>query len=284
MTELTKLIPPEQDWDPQIIRKSLFFVFSIVEALLKIIRETHLNTSLVLLTAHAHFEMNGFYVQLYKVPLAHKHRFTMHSKNIIQKGRPLEETKKVMIMIHGRGGTGQDILSLTPHLDLNDFTLMAPQAYNNSWYPLSFLAPEEQNQPWLSSALKLLEELETDLNSSGIASENIYFFGFSQGACLTLEYVTRHAKRYGGVIAVIGGLIGENINTGDYIKDFAQTPIFIATSNPDTHVPLERVHKTADILKLKNADVSLKVFENAGHTILLEELQLAKAHVFGASA
>lgn len=204
----------------------------------------------------------------------------MHPKNISQAGRSLEETSKVLIMIHGRGGTAENILSLAPQLDLSDFTLMAPQAYNNSWYPLSFLAPEEQNQPWLSSALDLLEELEADLNSRGITSENIYFFGFSQGACLTLEYVTRSAKRYGGVVAIIGGLIGENINTGDYIKDFAGTPVFLGTSNPDLHVPLERVRKTADILELKNADVSLKIFENAGHTILSEELELAKKHVF----
>lgn len=204
----------------------------------------------------------------------------MHPKNISQAGKPLKETSKVMIMIHGRGGTAENILSLAPQLDLPDFTLMAPQAYNNSWYPLSFLAPAEQNQPWLSSALDRLEELETDLNSIGITSENIYFFGFSQGACLTVEYVTRSAKRYGGVVAIIGGLIGENINTGDYVKDFEGTPVFLATNNPDPHVPLERVRKTADILELKNADVSLKIFENAGHTILSEELELAKKHVF----
>lgn len=201
----------------------------------------------------------------------------MHPNKILHAGKPIEEADKALIMIHGRGGTSENILSLAPELGVNDFALLAPEAYNNSWYPLSFLAPTEQNEPWLTSALDLLKELELDLNSKGIPSENIYFFGFSQGACLCTEYVTRNAKRYGGVAAIIGGLIGEAINTGDYISDFKDTPVLLATSNPDSHVPLERVQRTAEIMELKNAQVSLKVFENAGHTILPQEISLAAA-------
>ncbi|GHA36620.1 phospholipase/carboxylesterase [Salinimicrobium marinum] len=204
----------------------------------------------------------------------------MHQKELVTAGTPIEQAEKALIMIHGRGGTAEDILAVADHFNVDGFALVAPKAYNNSWYPLSFMAPEDQNQPWLSSALELLKHTEAELNKQGIASENIYFFGFSQGACLTLEYITRNAKRYGGAVAIIGGLIGENINTGDYITDFEQTPVFIGTSDPDTHVPLERVQRTAEILKNKNAEVLLEVFENVGHTILQQEITIANNFVF----
>lgn len=204
----------------------------------------------------------------------------MHVKKLINAGTPLDQAKKALIMIHGRGGTAEDIIEVSKYLNVPDFAVVAPQAYNNSWYPLSFMAPPKQNEPWLSSALDLLKEVEIELNSHGITSENIYFFGFSQGACLTLEYIMRNAKRYGGAVAIIGGLIGETINTGDYIKDFDETPVFIGTSNPDPHVPLERVERTAELLKYKNANVKLKVYENSGHTILQEEIEIANDFIF----
>src|SRR5437868_8241934 len=121
----------------------------------------------------------------------------MHQKNIIAAGKPLSETSKVLTMLHGRGATAEDILSLSSHLNVKDFSLIAPQATNNTWYPYSFLVPPAQNEPWLSSALQLLKEVLDDLYSKGIPSENIYFIGFSQGACLTLEFVTRNANKYG---------------------------------------------------------------------------------------
>ena len=204
----------------------------------------------------------------------------LHPKNLKYSGKPLEEAQKALIMIHGRGALAEDVLRVADHLDCEDFALIAPQAYNNSWYPLSFLAPENKNQPWLNSALDLLGLLEKDLVSAGIPTENIYFFWLSQGACLTLEYLTRNAKKYGGVIAIIGGLIGENLNTGNYITDFQGTRIYLGTSDPDLHVPVKRVKRTGDILRSKNANVDLKVFKNAGHTILREEISEANAFVF----
>ena len=205
----------------------------------------------------------------------------LHEKNIKYSGTPVEQAKKALIMVHGRGGTAEDILQIAPEFKIEDFALVAPQAYNNSWYPLSFLAPEEQNQPWLNSALQMLLELETELNEKGIASENIYFFGFSQGACLTLEYATRNARKYGGIIAIIGGLIGDKINTGNYITDFDGTRIYLGTSDPDAHVPVERVQQTAEILKNKNAEVELRINKNGGHYILKEELGVANNFIFG---
>jgi phospholipase/carboxylesterase len=203
----------------------------------------------------------------------------MHKKNIIAAGKELNENK-VLILLHGRGGTAEDILSLASYLDVNDFTLLAPQATNNSWYPYSFLAPPSQNEPWLSSALKLLNELLDELINKKIASENIYFLGFSQGACLTLEFVTRNANKYGGIVAFTGGLIGDKIYPENYKGDFQNTPVFIGTSDPDPHVPVERVYATANILKDMNAAVTEKIYNNMGHTINKDEIDQANKIVF----
>ena len=208
----------------------------------------------------------------------------MHTKNIITAGKELDKASKVLIMLHGRGGSAEDILSLSSHLHVNNFTLMAPQATNNTWYPYSFLAPPSQNEPWLSSALNVLKELSDDLRNKEIPPESIYFLGFSQGACLTLEFVTRNANKYGGVVAFTGGLIGDKIYNENYKGDFQNTPIFIGTSNPDPHVPVERVYATTNILKNLNADVFEKVYNNMGHTINLDEIELANKIVFKNSA
>ncbi len=204
----------------------------------------------------------------------------MHQKNIRTAGKELTSNSKVLIMIHGRGGSAEDILTLASHLDVDDFTLLAPQATNSTWYPYSFLAPPAQNEPWLSSALMLLKGLVGDLKSQGIASHQIYFLGFSQGACLTLEFVTRNATRYGGVVAFTGGLIGDKIQPENYSGDFAGTPVFIGSSNPDPHVPVERVNATTNILKDKGAAVTEKVYAGMGHTINADEIQNANNLVF----
>jgi phospholipase/carboxylesterase len=204
----------------------------------------------------------------------------MHQKNILTAGKTLSKDSKVLIMIHGRGGSAEDILSLASHLDVADFTLLAPQATNGTWYPYSFLAPPAQNEPWLSSALALLKEVVDDLNAQGISSHQIYFLGFSQGACLTLEFVTRYATRFGGVVAFTGGLIGDKIHPENYSGDFAGTPVFIGTSNPDPHVPVERVYATSNILKDKGAAVTEKVYEGMGHTINADEIANANKLIF----
>src|SRR5829696_1632965 len=195
----------------------------------------------------------------------------MHQKNIATAGKPLHPKSKVLIMLHGRGGSAEDILSLASYLNVQDYALYAPQATNNTWYPFSFLAPPSQNEPWLSSALNLLKELLDDLIRQGIPTKNVYFLGFSQGACLTLEFVTRNANKYGGVVAFTGGLIGDKIYNHNYKGDFQNTPVFIGSSNPDPHVPVERVYATTNILKNMNAVVTEKIYNNMGHTISQEE-------------
>lgn len=206
----------------------------------------------------------------------------MHTKHIVTGGKELSKDSKVLILLHGRGGSAEDILSLAPYLHTRDFTLLAPQATNNTWYPYSFLAPPAQNEPWLSSALSLLKEVVDDLYARGVPSQNIYFAGFSQGACLALEFVTRHATLYGGVVAFTGGLIGDKIYSENYKGDFQQTPVFIGTSNPDPHVPVERVYATANIMKDMNAAVTEKVYNNMGHTIIHDEMEQANSLVFNA--
>lgn len=206
----------------------------------------------------------------------------IHSGNIAAAGKKLADAKKVLIMIHGRGGSAEDILSLADHLQIKNFALLAPQASNNSWYPYSFMAPISQNEPWLSSALSLLKEMVNDVVAQGISEENIYFGGFSQGACLTLEFAARNATKFGGVVAFTGGLIGDKIYRENYKGDFNQTPIFIGSSNPDLHVPVERVYATTNILKSMNASVTEKIYENMGHTITQDEIDLANEFVFNA--
>lgn len=198
----------------------------------------------------------------------------MHQKNILTAGKKLEESDKVLIMIHGRGSTASNILSLSSHLNADDCTLIAPQATNNTWYPYSFLEPPIQNEPWLSSAITLLGEIVNDLAKT-VDKKRIYFLGFSQGACLTLEFITRNAERYGGCIAFTGGLIGDKIYTDNYNGDFQNTPVFIGSSDPDPHVPVQRVHDTVKILKSMNASVTEKIYERMGHTIIQDEIDHA---------
>ncbi|MCU7496395.1 MAG: phospholipase [Ignavibacteria bacterium] len=201
----------------------------------------------------------------------------MHSKRIYSAGKLPAEAERVLLMLHGRGAGARDILSFSEYLDVKDFALIAPQAENNSWYPHSFLAPQEQNEPWLTSALKLVKEVIQDLNEQGIKSESVYMLGFSQGACLTLEFAARNAKRYGGIIAFTGGLIGERIQGENYSGDFNGTPVFIGSSDPDPHVPVERVNATAELFRRMNASVELKIYKNLGHTISQDEISKANA-------
>ncbi|PIF46596.1 phospholipase/carboxylesterase [Chryseobacterium sp. 52] len=203
-----------------------------------------------------------------------------HTLDIKTAGKPLDQAQKALIMIHGRGGSAQDILSLSQHLNVEEYALLAPQATNGTWYPYSFIAPVAQNEPWLSSAIETIGKAVKTVLDAGIKAENIYFFGFSQGACLTLEFLARNAQRFGGATAIIGGVIGDKINRDNYKGDFAQTPIFIGTSNPDFHVPVERVYATGNILREMNADVTEKVYENFGHSINEEEMKLANTLIF----
>jgi len=183
-------------------------------------------------------------------------------------------------MLHGRGGTARNIISLASDFNLADFAILAPQATNQSWYPYSFMAPVEENQPALDSALEMIGQTVEDIIATGIPADKIYFAGFSQGACLTLEYIARNAQRFGGAVAFTGGLVGEELVTSNYKGDFAATPILITTGDPDPHVPLSRVEESVSVLKNLGAEVTLKVFKGRPHTILREEIELANQLIF----
>ena len=205
-----------------------------------------------------------------------------HSKQIIKDGKPAGEAKKAIVMLHGRGGSAEDIIGLKRVLNISEMAIYAPNATNNSWYPYSFMAPADQNQPALDSALNVVDEVVKQIEADGITADNIYFSGFSQGACLTLEYTTRNAKQYGGIIVFTGGLVGQELAEENYSGDFAGTPIFISTGDPDPHVPVSRVKESIAILERMNAFVTFAIYPGRQHTISAPEIQLANKNILGA--
>jgi len=204
----------------------------------------------------------------------------MHTKQVIKAGKQTGEATKALVMLHGRGGSAEDILGLAQYLPVNDFALFAPQATNNTWYPYSFLAAPQENEPWLSGALKVVGEVVADIEAGGIKTEHIYFLGFSQGACLTLEYVARNAAKYGGAVAFTGGLIGDQLYPENYTGDFGGTPVFIGTSDPDPHVPVARVLASATLLTEMHAEVTQRIYKNMGHTISKDEIDQVSELIF----
>ncbi|MBL7769191.1 MAG: dienelactone hydrolase family protein [Flavipsychrobacter sp.] len=200
-----------------------------------------------------------------------------HEKQVVFQRVPLASAKKAMILLHGRGASAASILSLQEYLDLEGFALLAPEATNHTWYPYSFMAPVEQNEPWLSSAIELIAELVADCKAAGIPESGIHFLGFSQGACLTLEFAARNAARYGSVTAFTGGLIGEKINRDNYAGAFIETPVFIGCSDRDMHVPVERVYASTNILTEMGAKVIEKIYPGMGHTINEDEISIVNS-------
>jgi len=205
----------------------------------------------------------------------------MHVKKIDVAGEELRKAKKALVMVHGRGASAADILSIAPHLAVNGFALLAPQATNHTWYPFSFLAPPAENEPWLGSAIDLLKGIMNDILAAGLISKDIYFLGFSQGACLTLEFAARNAARFGGIAALTGGLIGDKIYPSNYKGNFEGTPIFLGAGDPDPHVPVERVYASSNILRDMGADVTEKIYPGMGHTINADEIEMVN-HILGA--
>ncbi|REA63461.1 phospholipase [Dyadobacter luteus] len=202
-----------------------------------------------------------------------------HTKQIVKAGVALQDAKKAIVMIHGRGAAPEDIISLKRYLNLNDVAILAPAATNNSWYPFSFMAPVEKNQPALDSALALIDDTVKEIEAAGIAADQIYFAGFSQGACLMLEYTARHARKYAGIIALTGGLVGEKLEMTNYGGDFENTPVFISTGDPDPHVPVSRVEESISVLKNLNAQVSSAIYPGRPHTISGEEIAIVNREI-----
>jgi phospholipase/carboxylesterase len=203
-----------------------------------------------------------------------------HQKNSFTAGVPLAKAKGALVMLHGRGGTGRNILSLANEFNVEELALIAPQATSQSWYPYSFMAPVADNQPALNSALEMIGHVVEEIISAGIPTEKIFFAGFSQGACLTLEFIARNANQYGGAVAFTGGLIGEELANNNYKGDFSNMPVLITTGDPDPHVPLKRVLETANVLKAMHAKVTVEVYKGRPHTITQPEIDLANKLIF----
>jgi predicted esterase len=198
-------------------------------------------------------------------------------QRVLRFGPSPEKARLVAILLHGRGATAEDILGLAPHFTAEDIAYMAPQAADATWYPYSFLAPLSQNEPWLGSALRVVAGLVEDLRDRRVPPDRIVIMGFSQGACLTLEFVARHARRYAAAVAFTGGLIGPPATARNYTGDLAGTPTFIGSSDLDPHVPLERVHESTVVLRRMGAVVDERIYPGMGHTINADELQAANA-------
>ncbi len=198
-------------------------------------------------------------------------------QSVLTGGAAPEEAKAAAILLHGRGATAQDIMSLAAELGRDDVAYLAPQARGGSWYPLSFLAPIDANEPGLSSALRVLGRLCDRVAKADIPPERTLLLGFSQGACLTLEFAARNARRYGGIVALTGGLIGPPGAPRDYPGEFQGTPVLLGSSIPDPHVPWERVEETARVFERCGATVDLRGYPGMPHTVNGEELELARA-------
>ena len=203
----------------------------------------------------------------------------MHPYQILRRGKPLQEAEKALILLHGRGSTAQNIITLADEFCDERFHVAAPHAGNNTWYPYSFLMPEAQNEPWLSSAVATVKRLIDEI-AAVISTQSIYIMGFSQGACLSLEVASRYATRYAGVAAFTGGLIGAQVNPEKYGGDFAGTPVFIGTSDVDPHVPVQRAEQSRDIIQGLGADVSLKIYPGMPHTIVPDEIGTVRKLMF----
>jgi len=183
-----------------------------------------------------------------------------------------------MILVHGRGATPESMLTLAEALPVDlGFAFVAPGAsesttHPRSWYPHSFLAPLDANEPGLSSALARIGDAVTELATHGIPSERIILLGFSQGACLVTEFAARNARRWGAVVALTGGLIGERDTPRDYPGSLAGTPVFLGSSDRDPHVPLWRVDESAEVLDRMGAEVERRIYPGLGHTVNEDEL------------
>lgn len=192
--------------------------------------------------------------------------------SILTAGAALAEARAAMILVHGRGASAQDILGLAAEWRAPGVAFLAPQAANGTWYPNRFLAPVASNEPWLSSALTLLDSLLAQAAAAGIAAERTLLLGFSQGGCLALEYGARNPRRYGGLIGLSAGLIENGDQPRSYSGSLAGVPVLLGCSDVDFHIPLERVERTAERLSHMGAEVDKRIYRNLGHTVNRDEI------------
>lgn len=198
-------------------------------------------------------------------------------KNTIYRGASLNEAKSAIIMTHGRGDDASKMKQLAKQLELPaDMAIIYPIATNNTWYPKGFMEEWSENQPWLDSALENLDAIISELNKNEIRTDKIFLLGFSQGACLTLEYATRNAQKYAGVAILSGGLIGPFIKKDNYKGNFEGTKIFMGCSDVDHHIPEDRLHESDKMVSAMGAKVDLRIYPGMDHIINEDEIKRVK--------
>jgi len=209
----------------------------------------------------------------------------LHRNPLQRVGTPLDEAEAAVVLVHGRGASPRDILRLASVLAVDRVTYLAPAASGNTWYPYSFLASLSQNEPWLSAAVEAVGTACDAAIDAGISRDRLFVGGFSQGACLSLEFVARNPGRYGGVFAFSGGLIGNGEipdaeppfdKRFDYEGAMDGTPVFLGCSDQDAHIPVERVHQSTDVFRRLGADVTERIYPGLGHTINEDEIEFAR--------
>lgn len=199
-------------------------------------------------------------------------------------GQPMERlgpepsaARLTVILLHGRGGSAGDMIGLAKLFRVDDVAYLAPQAAGSTWYPHSFLAPLADNEPGLSSGLRVIGGLVSVLGEQGVAPQRIAILGFSQGACLGLEFAARHARRYAALVGLSGGLIGPPGTLLDSSGSFEATPVFLGCSDVDPHVPLSRVHESAAVFRRRGAVVDERIYSRLGHTVIRDEIDAVRA-------
>jgi predicted esterase len=196
---------------------------------------------------------------------------------ILHRGAALSEARLAVILVHGRGDSAAGILGLADAFDAPDVAWLAPQAAGQTWYPHSFLAPIEHNEPGITSGLRIIEALLGRLNDEGIPADRAVLMGFSQGACLAQEFAARHARRYHAIVGLSGGLIGPPGTPRDYAGSLDGTPVFLGCSDIDPHIPLERVHESALVFTHMGAEVDERIYPRMGHTVNEDEVRAVQA-------
>lgn len=200
---------------------------------------------------------------------------------VLHAGAPLAEAKAAMILVHGRGATAESILTLVPEFEQPDWAYLAPQAAGNTWYPYSFLAPIAHNEPGITSGLTAVSDVLATVTRAGIPPEKVVLLGFSQGACLALEFAARRAQRYGAVIGLSGGLIGPDGTPRDYQGWLGETAVFLGCSDVDFHIPKKRVEETAEVFQKLGGVVTMRLYPGMGHTVIQDELDVVRALLRG---
>ena len=201
-----------------------------------------------------------------------------HSTQPVLRGGPDPSTARMaLILVHGRGGSAGEMFDLAAEFQLGDVALLAPQAAGNTWYPYSFLSPMDKNEPGLSSGLAVLDQLVGELGGAGLESARVAILGFSQGACLSLEYAARHARAYAAIVGLSGGLIGPPGTPRDYEGSLGGTPVFLGCSDVDAHIPVERVRESSEVFRRLGAQVDERIYPGMGHTINRDEVDAVRA-------